>query len=136
MGSSLCEVFQLFQCLVVRQDRFSAWEASNLKVIPVFSDPPEGWQGATGFVQVSCHSPYSPLDRHHMHELLSGIQEASDAGGTLCATSGHHVCCLTFTLSQAAYEKDSPIADGSKAGAVLCGHKGMAEVRKGREVGR
>ncbi|GJP42789.1 hypothetical protein CLOM_g2322 [Closterium sp. NIES-68] len=60
------------------QERFAAWEASGVQVIPVFSDPEDGWTGATGFVQ-------------------------------------------------SAYSAATPVADGSKAGAVLCGHKGMAQ---------
>lgn len=60
------------------EDRFASWESSGVKVIPVHSNPTEGWTGETGFVQ-------------------------------------------------AAYERALVVSDGSKAAAVLCGHKGMAE---------
>lgn len=33
------------------QDEFKDWEASGVKVIPVLSDPPANWHGASGHVQ-------------------------------------------------------------------------------------
>ncbi|KAH9619598.1 hypothetical protein KSS87_022474 [Heliosperma pusillum] len=39
------------------QDRFKAWEASGVKIIPVLSQPDKGWTGETGYVQAAfCRS--------------------------------------------------------------------------------
>lgn len=60
------------------QDRFEYWESIGVKVVPVLSQPDEGWTGETGYVQ-------------------------------------------------AAFSKLKQIVSPKSTGAVLCGHKQMAE---------
>ncbi|KAI7748393.1 hypothetical protein M8C21_013911 [Ambrosia artemisiifolia] len=35
------------------QDRFKAWEASGVKIVPVLSQPDDGWAGEAGYVQAA-----------------------------------------------------------------------------------
>ena len=34
------------------QEKFKEWESSGVKVVPVLSQPDDGWRGETGYVQV------------------------------------------------------------------------------------
>ncbi|XP_031387852.1 fruit protein pKIWI502 isoform X2 [Punica granatum] len=35
------------------QDRFKTWESSGVKIVPVLSQPDDGWTGETGYVQAA-----------------------------------------------------------------------------------
>ncbi|KAL2652967.1 hypothetical protein R1flu_021095 [Riccia fluitans] len=63
------------------QDKFKAWEASGVQVIPVLSQPNEDWTGAQGYVQA-------------FFSKQKGIANSSQTGALLC---GHKQMALDVT---------------------------------------
>ena len=38
---------------ILMQERFKAWESSGVNIVPVLSQPGDGWTGQKGYVQVN-----------------------------------------------------------------------------------
>lgn len=60
------------------QDRFKDWETSGVKIIPVLSQPDEGWTGETGYVQAAFSKSKGVLSPKSTGALLSGQKQMAE----------------------------------------------------------
>lgn len=69
-------------------DKFAAWEAKGVEVVPVISQP-EGtnWDGRTGYVQTALEEDGIPIPRNS-GALLCGQKEMADAAKALLSSAG------------------------------------------------
>ena len=54
--------------------KYEEWEKSGFQIVPVMSQPPEGWNGRTGYVQNCLEEDGVPIPRN--------------SGALLCGTKG------------------------------------------------
>ncbi|KAJ8447632.1 hypothetical protein Cgig2_031686 [Carnegiea gigantea] len=91
------------------QDRFEYWESIGVKVVPVLSQPDEGWTGETGYVQaafsklkqiVSPKSTGAVLCGHkQMAESLEEKHEVNDSPSGVCLLPETEVLDVTSILT-------------------------------------
>jgi len=60
--------------LMAYQDKFQAWEAAGVTVVPVLSKPGDGWEGRTGYVQAVLAE--------------DGVAAAAVTGALMCGMKG------------------------------------------------
>ncbi|CAG9463970.1 unnamed protein product [Pedinophyceae sp. YPF-701] len=57
------------------QDLFDAWRSAGVEVTPVFSNPADGWAGATGYVQDAVKADLGAIDGASTVVVLCGQKE-------------------------------------------------------------
>ncbi|XP_043695502.1 fruit protein pKIWI502 isoform X2 [Telopea speciosissima] len=70
------------------QDRFKEWESSGVKVVPVFSQPDDRWEGEHGYVQAAfarAKQTYNPLSTG---ALLCGQKQMAEEVTSLLVANG------------------------------------------------
>eukprot|EP00897_Mesotaenium_endlicherianum_P003520 jgi/Mesen1/3196/ME000185S02337 len=70
------------------QDRFDAWEASGVKVIPVLSQAGDDWAGSTGYVQHAFLKDADIKDGVKAGAVLCGQKEMAQEATTILLEAG------------------------------------------------
>lgn len=60
------------------QDRFRDWESSGVKIVPVLSQPDEGWTGETGYVQAAFCRSKNILNPNSTGVVLCGQKQMTE----------------------------------------------------------
>lgn len=60
------------------QDRFKEWESSGVKIVPVLSQPDEGWTGEAGYVQAAFSKSKSILSPKSTGAVLCGQKQMTE----------------------------------------------------------
>lgn len=68
-------------------DKFSQWETSGVEVVPVLSQPGEGWAGRTGYVQNCLEEDGVPIPRNS-GALLCGMKGMAESVTELLTKAG------------------------------------------------
>ncbi|XP_050374182.1 fruit protein pKIWI502 [Argentina anserina] len=70
------------------QDRFKDWEASGVKIVPVLSQPQDGWTGQSGYVQAAfsrAKQVYNPLSTA---AVLCGQKQMAEEVSSILLSDG------------------------------------------------
>ena len=65
--------------MTFREELLALEEKINLKFVPVYSDPEEGWQGETGFITGEIMKKYLPKQYKYFKYLICGPEPLMDA---------------------------------------------------------
>jgi len=68
-------------------DQFPLWEKSGVEVVPVLSQPSEGWTGRTGYVQNALEEDGIPVPRN-TGALMCGMKGMTEAVSDILTKSG------------------------------------------------
>ncbi|KAG7352129.1 oxidoreductase FAD/NADP-binding domain containing protein [Nitzschia inconspicua] len=68
-------------------DKFSQWEASGVQVVPVLSQPGDGWAGRTGYVQNCLEEDGVPIPRNS-GALLCGMKGMAESVTDILTKAG------------------------------------------------
>ena len=68
-------------------DKFPEWESMGFQVVPVLSQPPEGWSGRTGYVQNCLEEDGVPIPRNS-GALLCGMKGMAESVKDLLMKAG------------------------------------------------
>lgn len=60
------------------QDRFKDWESTGVKIVPVLSQPDEGWTGETGYVQAAFSKAKNILSPQSTGAVLCGQKQMAE----------------------------------------------------------
>lgn len=70
------------------QDRFKDWESSGVKIVPVLSQPDEGWTGETGFVQAAFCRSKNILNPNATGVVLCGQKQMTEEITSILSEDG------------------------------------------------
>ena len=65
--------------MTFREELLALEEKMNLKVVPVYSEPEEGWQGETGYITGEIMKKYLPKQYKYFKYLICGPEPLMDA---------------------------------------------------------
>eukprot|EP00541_Cyclophora_tenuis_P016061 CAMPEP_0116567130 /NCGR_PEP_ID=MMETSP0397-20121206/14830_1 /TAXON_ID=216820 /ORGANISM="Cyclophora tenuis, Strain ECT3854" /LENGTH=165 /DNA_ID=CAMNT_0004094075 /DNA_START=1 /DNA_END=498 /DNA_ORIENTATION=+ len=68
-------------------DKFAEWETMGFEVVPVLSQPPDDWQGRTGYVQNALEEDGLPIPRNS-GALLCGMKGMTESVKDLLTQAG------------------------------------------------
>ena len=68
-------------------DKFSEWESMGIQVVPVMSQPTEGWQGRVGYVQTCLEEDGVPIPRNS-GALLCGMKGMAESVKDILTKAG------------------------------------------------
>lgn len=68
-------------------DKFPEWESLGFQVVPVLSQPPDGWNGRTGYVQNCLEEDGVPIPRNS-GALLCGMKGMAESVKDLLTKAG------------------------------------------------
>jgi NAD(P)H-flavin reductase len=68
-------------------DKFAEWEASGVQVVPVLSQPGDGWAGRTGYVQTCLEEDGVPIPRNS-GALLCGMKGMAESVTDILTKAG------------------------------------------------
>jgi NAD(P)H-flavin reductase len=68
-------------------DKFAEWESLGYQVVPVLSQPAEGWNGRTGYVQNCLEEDGVPIPRNS-GALMCGMKEMAESVKDLLTKAG------------------------------------------------
>ncbi|KAJ0257045.1 hypothetical protein HA466_0079820 [Hirschfeldia incana] len=70
------------------QERFKEWESSGVKVVPVLSQPDDGWRGETGYVQAAFARAKQVSDPSATGVVLCGHRQMAEEITAMLAADG------------------------------------------------
>ncbi|KAK3442647.1 hypothetical protein EUGRSUZ_B02879 [Eucalyptus grandis] len=70
------------------QDRFKEWELSGVKIVPVLSQPDDGWSGETGYVQAAFNRAKRNLSPQATGAVLCGQKQMTEEITSILVADG------------------------------------------------
>ncbi|KAL6566361.1 hypothetical protein OROGR_001976 [Orobanche gracilis] len=70
------------------QERFKDWESSGVEIVPVLSQPDDGWKGERGYVQAAFAKEKRIISPHSTGAVLCGQKQMAEAVTSILVADG------------------------------------------------